>query len=117
MSPKELKKLQKQWYQKLKATGFEDIEEFDSPRQMLKRWAKQDFLNMTDAKIEERRLYYQEADYFLEWYTFTDPVDKIIWELHAAGKTVREIEKLINLAKSSVHLRINKMKREMLRLN
>lgn len=111
------KALQAKWYDKLATKGFEDIEERNSPREMLKCWHNTWFqARGTPDQIAKQAQYYQMATDMLNTYEFATKLDRKIWELHANGNSVREIAKIVKLAKSPVHLRIQRVKAAMLGL-
>lgn len=79
---KEFKKLQETWDNKLKRSGFQDIEQRDGH---LKTWSTQFVLDHSDSQIEAKQEYYRAAGHFLHEYKFTHPAERRIWELHCAG--------------------------------
>ena len=96
MHPKEFKKLKAVWDKKLEKLGTPNIEQEDGN---LKRWStsiyseKRNGLYYQDNKayydsVEE---YYRSAGHFLHDYAFKDEMHRLIWEMHAEGKSVREI--------------------------
>lgn len=113
--PKTLQQLKTIWYDKLAKSGFEDIEERNSPRQMLKRWHAADFRKRsTPETYIAKRDYFQQATEFLNWYEFSGPRERKIWELHSEGATIREIAKKVRLKKDKVHRIIKKLRKESL---
>ncbi len=99
----EFKSLQKKWYNKLAKDGFVDAEEYDSPREMLKRWHGKDFEAKDFVTIQASQAYYSEATEMLNWFEFDCKEDKQLWELHANGSSVREIAKKLKKPKSTIH--------------
>lgn len=86
----EFKELQSIWYAKLSRSGFTDIE---SDEFNVKRWSyniKQD--SITHKAKEE---YYQLAERFLNEFKFKNRREKIIWEYHSNGISVRDIADLL----------------------
>jgi len=118
----ELKKLQKEWYQKLKDDGFEDIEYFDqqgTPQDWLKRSGR--FVSLEpgveppqseSVKITSKatRDYYLNATQLLLKVKFKNKTEKLIWESHAEGVTLRAIAKLAGCSHSRVLRIITKIK-------
>ncbi len=111
-NPKQLlKEAQDEWYKKLKKSGFDDIEQ-DEDR--LKKWASSSFKGkingarhnekqaFTDAKEE----YYRRAGHFLYDHEFASAFQRRIWELHAEGKSLREISKAVR--KMNTKMKVNK---------
>lgn len=93
---KTFKVLQDLWYLKLKQSGFDDIEQDDShlkwsPRQLMTRKKNRDRAVFYESKEE----YYRMAGHFLYDNVFKNTTQKIVWEQHAQGKTMREISLLL----------------------
>jgi hypothetical protein len=111
MTPAE-RKLQREWYAKLKASGFEDIETGDEHDGLLK----------TDKRIEEGRgeeyqasaEYYRCAGVFLHHRHWRDQRERLIWELHSEGVGMNEIARRARAGNTLVHATINRLRDEML---
>lgn len=97
--PTDYESLRKIWYKKLKAKGFDDIEtasgalrghstEFSRPRA---EWQ--------GGGLAAKAEYYRLADRLLNEYEFANKRDKIIWEYHTNGISVRDIAKILHKAK------------------
>lgn len=105
--------LKHQWYAKLAAEGFEDIETGDEHNGLLK----------TDKRIEDGRgdeyaasaEYYRRAGVFLHHREWTDERERQIWELHAAGTGMNEIARQTHTGNTAVHATVNRLRAEMLR--
>jgi hypothetical protein len=97
---KQFKALSKTWAEKLKKSGFKDIEQPDGHLityetskynsshhngQSLSAW-----LTMKEAQ----QRYYQLACQFLHDHTFDNDKEKMLWEKHSDGISYREIQKL-----------------------
>ena len=90
----ELKKLQNEWYTKLKQSGFEDIE---TPAGNLKKYASSAFEKCPDPMLLDiKRQYYQMAGRLLSEYRFDSPREQIIWEYHCKAISMRDIVYLLN---------------------
>lgn len=114
MSPK-LAKLYQTWNKKLKASGFEDVEEPQSPREMLKRWHGHYFrTRMTPLEFDAKQTYYYLAEHFLTSHEFKTAREKKIWALHAEGRDARDIAKQVRRGKTTVQVTINRLKEIML---
>lgn len=107
LSLEEVKKLQKEWYDKLKSNGFEDIE---SPQNgLLKVWHSHYFQNHFNVELYEAKLnYFTTAGRFLNAFTFASQLDRSIWAAHTEGKTIRAIAKALQtegtkITKTTVH--------------
>jgi hypothetical protein len=122
---KNFKELQAKWYAKLKKTGFNDIESHtqndDNPDGSLKEWHSQRFyINNRVEDFKQKERYYQLATQFTYDYKFNDEQDKIIWDLHANGSSVREISKQLNKKgydRTSVHKVIKKLRNVLFQLH
>lgn len=119
---KKFKALQKVWYDKLKESGFEDIEDTNSPHEYLKTWHSSYFQIVHEPiAYEHKKVYYEQASAFLHEY-FTDHqyglFDKfrpdLVWELHVQGVSVREIAKRLEMKACRVHLIITDIKKKMM---
>lgn len=94
MLKKPPKSLQDEWDQKLRDSGFEDIEDRHSPREMLKTWHSTQFARrFNKERFDARRDYFDRATHFLHSHPFRSVLEKTIWELHSEGKSLREIAK------------------------
>lgn len=107
---KKFKKLQKLWNQKLRDSGFEDIEEEKYP-DLLKSWQSHYFfIRYTPEQIEEGLDYFKMATHFYwNFANFENKRDKEIWRLHSEGIPRRRITDIINalgfnISDSSVQL-------------
>lgn len=109
---KEFKKLKNEFYEKLKEElGFEDIEETDSPKELLKSWHGSYFTARHEAEeFNEIAQYYNAADSILNNYEFESPVEKAIWEKHSLGLSIRKIAGELRVKNWVVHKTIQKCK-------
>ena len=90
---KEFIALQKEWHQKLKDSGFHDLEYYDNnmnPRDMMYREGTK-LANMGHDKIDSTQQYYLDAGKLLHDYHWPNPIERRIWELHAEGVPHRQI--------------------------
>lgn len=120
-----LASLQKKWYKKLAAKGFKDIED-DKGR--LKTYIASTSLHIEDhgpippvhrsipysSKLwkESQAEYYRVAgqSMFSKDFAGLESSFRRIWALHADGKTVTEIAKLMKMPRTNVQSRICKMR-------
>lgn len=101
---KEFKQLQKEYYAKLKESGFDDIENLDFAQEPLKRWHSHYFKSRhRPAEFREIAQYYSSAKQILQSYSFANTVDRNIWEQHAEGHSVRKIASSLNIKIWVVH--------------
>jgi hypothetical protein len=114
--PSAFKKLQKQWYKKLKDEGFKDIEYFRNgePGEWLRGNSKfsdeESALAMTPQEEERANINYQTT---FEYYqaargllhnpnNFRSDIDYSVWELHSEGHSLRAIGKFMGFSHSKV---------------
>lgn len=123
---KSYKDLKDVWYKKLKAKGFEDIENTNNPNLPLKEWhalkanAKR-YRRIKDTNSEYQRL----IDNFINHPTFKEACDfvtrhgnsqfeshqaKTIWLFHTEGLTIRNIAMRMDVSKSPVQEIINRLR-------
>lgn len=91
------KQLKTIWDQKLKESGFVDIENTNHPEVPLNDWhtLKRKLKDITPDQIEATQEYYTKALHLLSSYEFENETHRSIWVLHTAGKSKRKIEKAI----------------------
>ncbi len=96
--PKDFKSLQEKWYKKLEKSGFKDAED---SQENLHTWSYIFSRNCDKHKelMLAKQTYYRMATNFLNDYNFESNLDKVIWEYHANGISVRDIAKLLKKAK------------------
>ena len=118
-----LKQLIKDWDKKLKAAGFNDIEERDSDR--LKSWAgsvsfsekknKKNHFNYGYTSLtwkESQGEYYRVAGQILHETEFKNERHRRIWELHCEGLSGSEIAEKLKLTKRQVKYAIWRMAKD-----
>lgn len=97
---KEFQKLQTEWYKKLKKSGFDDIEETED---LLKWSAPKNLIHIRNRDKQHlftiREDYYRLAGYFLHDYGFTKESDRLVWEQHVEGTSIRDISKYLKIKK------------------
>jgi hypothetical protein len=98
---KGFKELHRAWMKKLKDEGFNDIEDLNSPLELLKTWDSTYFIDGPEdfAGTEE---YYQVAQELLNSHDFDSELERKIWELHSNGLSVRSIE--IRLIETKIYV-------------
>lgn len=110
---KAFKKLFKKWNNKLEKAGHDEIENFnlEDPAFLNKSDASK-FKNVTPEEYESRSLYYSNARSLLHTFAFESSIQKRIWELHADGMSLRQIEELIKykLKKDRINFHIHKVR-------
>lgn len=118
-------KLKKIWDKKLAKSGFKDIEknEYDfKPNKssaIFTRTTGRSQSSLTPISMAAKRDYYIMAEHFLNDHEFESRLDKIIWEYHANGISVRNIAITLNkvrkkkIYKSQVWLIVNRLEQAM----
>lgn len=86
----DLKKLKAEWYAKLKAEGFNDIE-YEGGDLLKGGSSRIDVSDHAGGPWEHKAEYYRLAYHFLHEYDFKTELDKTIWTYHAEGISVRNI--------------------------
>lgn len=107
----EFKRLQAEYYAKLRAEGFKDIENVHG--QLIDHQSVADFSQRANFKagyMEITRDYYTWASSMVSLGQFVTRLDHHIWELHAEGKTSREIQKVTQIEQSWVCRKIKKIR-------
>ncbi len=89
-------RLQAIWYDKLKQSGFNDVEYHDGTRER----GTPNLKNRAPVQIEAIEAYYTMARHFLIEHTFEREIDKTIWAYYSEGLSYRDIEN--TLLKASV---------------
>jgi hypothetical protein len=109
----EFKRLERDWYAKLKKKGFRDIE---SPNETLGDrplidWDAFRFGKMDPVVFKAIRDYYEQAWDLLFTYKFANKGHRKVWRLHALGVPERDIAAKTNYRKSMIHYLIDKIAR------
>ena len=102
MNKNQFNKLKAKWYKKLKASGFEDIE---LRHNNLKNRESLFSDTRMISRFQAKQVYYQLATRFLNEYTFKNNRERIIWEYHANGISVRNIVKLLKKVRIKTYRR------------
>lgn len=96
---KDFKNLSGKWKQKLAESGFNDIE---NEQGSLNTWSthshKKKLVSL--ERFENKELYYRWAGFFLHEYNFKSEIEKMIWDFHSSGISVRNI--VIELKKRGI---------------
>ena len=85
------KALKNEWYSKLKESGFDDVEQNDADEN-LKQWHAFYFQARHDPDaFSYKEVYFQNAQSFLEAHEFETEFQRIVWDLHCEGGSLRQI--------------------------
>lgn len=125
---KQLNRLIKEWDEKLKASGFNDIE--DRKRDTLKSWSGTSWLITTTNGVvkpsakktnygyttlawkESQAEYYRLAAQCLHEAEFKTTQQRLIWQLHSEGLSYAEISPILNLTVRKIRYAIEQMAEE-----
>lgn len=106
-SPK-FKALQEAWYQRLAASGFQDVEEMIGFDMVLRQTAHHAYRGTDDLMRDSKADYYHLVSQKVQETEFESDVDKLILTRHAEGKKhvhiCRELE-LLGLARNRKTIR------------
>lgn len=94
--PQDLNQLKTVWYRKLKQSGFKDIERDEDT---LKSWSSIFQYQKPGNNAQSKEEYYRYATHFLEEHNFETELQRIIWEYHSNGLSMRNIAKTLNKTK------------------
>lgn len=96
MASDQFKRLQAHWYAKLRASGFDDIEDAKGDirlaHQLVRTNDERHPFSYTVSVLDNTRRYYELAEHLAESLTRRDPRRKV-WILHAQGYSDRELER------------------------
>jgi hypothetical protein len=94
------KKLEREWYEKLRESGFVDIEDTTTEERPLISWHNMRFKNKAIVQREALQDYYARAKEVLATYKFDTLKEHKIWELHSEGVSINRIEKALTRFKA-----------------
>lgn len=88
----QLKQLQAEWYQRLRETGFDDIEQTAESNAKLRSWHSYHFSIQHDpSRFQAKQEYYYKATQYLDHGKFRTKTEKHLWKLHSEGLGLRQI--------------------------
>lgn len=111
--PEDYLSLLRFWRQKLKDSGFNDIENENG---VLKdsKFGYRIYEDTDSMYVTAKSQYFYLAAEFLNDHKFDNEIDKKVWELHCEGATCQEITKITNQHRTTANRMILKFKRIML---
>lgn len=87
---KKFEDLNKVWKDKLKESGFEDIEQDEDH---LKTWHSKRFKTRSAREYGKEKLeYYRRARQFLHEYSFKNEAEYKVWKMHSDGISLADID-------------------------
>lgn len=90
LSNKEFKKLESIWYAKAARSGFRDIEN-KSGRMDTDKALNNIVTKYTQTTYKAKEDYYRLAGQFLNDYAFKTKLERLVWEMHSEGVSIRNI--------------------------
>ncbi len=99
------KKLAAIWKEKLKKSGFHDLE-IDNKGTLENNSTSGGFLDKRRVTWQSQAEYYQYTTYFLNDYPFNNRIEQIIWEYHSNGMSTRDIANTLNKVRKKKILRM-----------
>lgn len=98
--PEDFKKLERIWYEKLRRSGFKDIENNHVRGKPLKQFEGSYFkARYSPLKFESQQQYFTMASQFLHEYQFQTEFERQVWGLHVEGMHLRQIAKIVKKRK------------------
>ncbi len=118
---KEFQQLQQEWAQKLKSSGFADIEQDEDH---LKQWSDYFKNQYSIDEFEAKKEYFEMAERFFMEFDFKRVVKtkaelsfyKRVWRRHYQGMTTAKIALKLDVTYAKVQACLNKLKRNMFKL-
>lgn len=108
---KKFKALNKKWHKTLEKSGFKDIEEFDSPLELLKTWDDIVFVKRyNNGTFLDKQRYYELAGQLLHTYKFDTELERNIWDKHCQGIGEQLIAKTLKCTEWKVKKTIRKVR-------
>ena len=108
---KKFKAINKKWHKILEKTGFKDIEEFDSPLELLKNWDDVIFVKRyNNGTFLDKQRHYELAGQLLHTYKFDTELERNIWDNHCQGIGERIISKKLKCTEWAVKKAIQKIR-------
>lgn len=117
--------LKRKWYEKLKRSGFDDIEQDENylntgASNPFSRKAKGETYKDKEVFYKSREEYYRLAGQFFWEYPWSSRKEQLIWELHKEGTSIRDIvlelkRKRFKAHRRAVHETIQRLKQEMIK--
>jgi hypothetical protein len=108
--------LNKKWHDKLESLGFYDMEEFDSPMELMKTHENERFrIKFTGDEFIARQRYYELAGQLLHSYKFESESDRQIWKLHSEGVSERAIAREYGFKHQKVKNLVSSLKKRIVK--
>lgn len=111
---KEFLKLQKEWYKKLKQSGFEDLEFFGENGEPTHNMLNQSLANIRKTYSPQSFYYFNRAGWFLHHGWFLDKLEHDIWELHCEGLSNYQIGLKFGRGREAIRARVTRVRKRMM---
>jgi hypothetical protein len=112
---RDLRKLQDEWDRRLKAEGFNDIENRHFGAPGAPSWIDKPSTDLLERYDESTAEYYRAAEAFKDYLQDRPLLVQKIWELHAQGVSQIAIMRALKLARRrAVRTQLEKLRAEML---
>ncbi len=85
------KAMQRAWYAKLEASGFEDCEELIAGELVLSQTAAHPYKELSGVQVEAKTSYYQVMGEISETFEFSNVIDRTIVTMFASGSKIKAI--------------------------
>jgi hypothetical protein len=105
--------LQREWYAKLRATGFKELEFFHTDGTATNALLRASITRMQQRYSAETTYYFTKARWYLE-HTDLSPEDRKCWAMHTEGRTSKEISDKMKKPRYLVLKSIKRLKAAML---
>jgi hypothetical protein len=112
MSSTALRRLTREWYARLAAEGFDDLE-YGRENGPLKVSGGRENRGIDALQLESTREYFSRASEYLEANEWTDATLRGVWSLHCDGATLREVAKAYGRSRHWAQDRVDAIKAEM----
>lgn len=106
-------KLQSEWYEKLKQSGFKDLEFIDNNGEPAKNLLREPIANLLRWYSPQNFYYYCKARWFLHNGWFTSKLEQDIWEMHCTGLSSYKIGLKLGKGREFIRVRVNKLKKRL----
>lgn len=108
------KRLESKWYKKLEQSGFVEIENKKNDTDYLKVWHSQYFqCKYTPDAFLRKQEYYHMTREFLHIHEFDSDKEKMIWEMHSQGLSLRKISTALRSKVCRIYKTIRSLSKKM----
>lgn len=105
--------LQKEWYARLRATGFKELEFFHTDGTSTNALLRDSITRMQQRYSAETTYYFTKARWYLQ-HAGLEPLDREIWAMHTDGRTSKDIATILGKSRYIVLKHVKRLKTAML---